>query len=206
VNDALFAATREQAARVAGVTVRQLDYWTAHGLVVPDVDTRLSPHRPIRLYSFLEVMALVVAAELRRRSVSLQHIRAIVSRVKGAGYEHPLTQLVWASHAGRLYFMHPDGSWEGHSHPGQGILREVLDLDEVRVRIRDSVRRNEDQVGRIERRRNTKGSKPVVAGTRVPVETVERYLAAGRSYEQIVQSFPALQTRDVEGIARTASA
>lgn len=206
MDDSLFAANRHQAARIAGITMRQLDYWTSHGLIVPDVDTRLTPHRPIRLYSFVEVMGLVVAAELRRRSVSLQHIRAIVSRVVHAGYDRPLTQLVWASDNGRLYFMHPDGSWEGDQRPGQAIIRESLNLDEIRVHIRESARRNERQVGRIERRRNTLGSKPVVAGTRVPVETVKRYLADGRTANEIVASFPALRPEDIEVVAQTASA
>ena len=105
-------ASRDTAARIAGLTRRQVDYWADKGLVMPSVDERLTPHRPVRLYSFMDLMALTVAAELRRRKVSLQHIREIVSRVRDYGYENPLTQLRWATEGSELFFQHPDGEWE----------------------------------------------------------------------------------------------
>lgn len=201
VRDDNFVATREQAARIAGISTRQVDYWTGHGLVSPSVDRRLTPGRAIRMFSFGELMALCVAAQLRTRGVSLQHIRAITARVKSSdGYSQPLTELRWATEANRLYFQHPDGEWEGAERPRQVVIHEVLDLEDLRVRIRESAQRSSDDVGRIERRRGTKGSKEVVAGTRVPVETVRRYLLAGKSPQEVVGSFPALEIADVEAI------
>lgn len=202
VRDDLFVATREQAARIAGISTRQVDYWTSHDLIQPSVDTRLTPGRIIRFFDFSQLMALCVAAELRARGVSLQHIRQITDRVKRHdGYDQPLTQLVWATEGGRLYFQHPDGGWEGAARPHQGIIREVLDLEELRIRIRESAVRDRADVGRTERRRGTLGSKEVVAGTRVPVATVRRYIDAGRSPEEVVVAFPALEVADVEAIA-----
>lgn len=202
IRDDRFVATREQAARIADISTRQVDYWTAHGLVEPTVDARLTPGRVIRMFDFGELMALCVASQLRVRGVSLQHIRSITTRVKESdGYAQPLTELRWATENGRLYFQHPDGGWEGSERPRQVVIHEVLDLEELRIRIRDSARRDAQDVGRIERRRGTKGSKEVVAGTRVPVATVRRYLSAGRSPEEVVASFPALEVADVEAIA-----
>lgn len=203
--DDVLVATREQAARIAGISTRQVDYWTSHELVRPVIDTRLTPGRVIRMFDFRELMALCVAAQLRERGVSLQHIRAITARVKESdGYKQPLTELTWATEGNRVYFQHPDGQWEGGRKPNQTILREVLNLEALRLRIRESTRRQREDVGRTERRRGTLGSKEVVAGTRVPVATVRRYLSAGRSPEEVVASFPALEIADVEAIAATA--
>ncbi|MGH3923048.1 MAG: DUF433 domain-containing protein [Pseudonocardiaceae bacterium] len=46
------------------------------------------------------------------------------------------------------------------------------------------------------------GNKPLLAGTRVPVETVQRYLAAGRSADDVLEAFPMLKASDVETVRR----
>lgn len=206
LDERLFMSTREHAAAITGLSLRQVDYWANTGFIVPRVNERLTPRRPIRLFDFLELMALMVAAELRRRRVSLQHIRLITARVREQGYESPLTELRWATDGNRLYFQHPDGSWEGAQRPNQVVIHQVLDLDVLRVKIRESSRRGEDILGKTERRRGRMGSKEVFAGTRVPVATVRRYLSAGRTPEEVLKSYPSLTRRDLDAIARSASA
>lgn len=206
MQESLFVANRDQAARIANLSTRQVDYWATTGLVVPSVDARLTPHRPIKLFSFLELMALMVAAELRARNVSLQHIRALVGYLKRLGYEQPLTELVYATEGRNVYFQHPDGTWEGGRRPGQSVMPETIDLKPLRRRIHRVAGRAEDAVGQTERRRGAMGSKEVVAGTRVPVTTVRRYLDSGRTVDEVVRSFPALHRADVEAIAARVSA
>ena len=199
------AVTRAVAARIADLTERQVDYWAGTGLVEPAVDTRLSPGRRVRLYSFIDLLALLVAAELKNRRVSLQHIRAIVAHLRSRGYTSPLTQLTFATVGRDVYFMHDDGSWEGGLRPDQVVIHEVLNLSLLRNRIAAGTRRDAALSGQVERRRGALGSKPVLAGTRVPVDTVRRYLDAGRSVEQILESFPALTAEDVEAVRRGAA-
>ena len=129
---------------------------------------------------------------------TFQHLRA-------RGYEQPLTQVVFATHGREVYFQHDDGTWEGGLTPDQLVLSEVLNLRPLRRRIADGIQRDQADAGHVERRRGALGSKPVLAGTRVPVETVRRYLDAGRTAEQIVESFPALTAADVEAV-RTGAA
>jgi len=202
VQEEHLAVTRPAAARIAGLTERQVDYWAGTGLVEPAVDTHLSPGRRVRLYSFIDLLALLVAAELKNRKVSLQHIRAIVAHLRSRGYPSPLTQLTFATVGREVYFMHEDGSWEGDLRPDQVVIHEVLNLSLLRSRITAGTRRDSALSGKVERRRGVMGSKPVLAGTRVPVETVKRYLDAGRTVEQILQSFPALTAEDVETVRR----
>lgn len=200
-DEQLLAMTRDSAARIARLSLRQVDYWAETGLVVPSVDRKLSARRRVRLYGFLDVLALAVAAELKTRGVSLQHIRQIVRRLQ-ARYERPLTQLRYATIGKRVYFQHEDGTWEGDLHPDQIVLHEVLNLNPIRTRISDGLGRDAQQAGQIERRRGALGSKPVLAGTRIPVDTVRRYLEAGRTVEDVLEAYPDLTPADVEAVRR----
>jgi uncharacterized protein (DUF433 family) len=40
--------------------------------------------------------------------------------------------------------------------------------------------------------------KPVIAGTRIPVETIVRQLAAGATWEWVLSGYPGLSTDDVK--------
>ena len=192
-----FAVTREVAARIAGLSNRQMDYWASSGLVGPSVDRQMTPGTRVRLYAYRELLEVMVAAALREKGISLQHIRTIVSHLRSRGYERPLTQLAFAVKGRSVYFQHDDGTWEGDLSPDQVVIHEVLDLRPLRRRIVDSARRDARLAGQTERRRGTKGSKPLVAGTRVPVDTVRRYLHSGRSVEQVLKAFPVLTRADV---------
>lgn len=203
--EGLLAVTCDAAARIAGLSPRQVDYWASTGLVEPEVDTHVTPGRRVRLYGFVDLLSLLIAAELKSRKVSLQHIRTIVSHLRSRGYPNPLTQLTFVTVGREVYFMHDDGSWEGDLRLDQVVLHEVLNLDPLRRRIATGAQRDTILAGRVERRRGVMGSKPVLAGTRVPVDTVRRYLEAGRTVDQVLESFPMLIAADVEAVRQGAA-
>lgn len=210
VSEQHLAVPRETAAKLAGLSHRQVDYWAATGLIEATVDNQVSPGRRVRLYGFIDLMALMVAAELRARGFSLQHIRKLVRHFTSRGFGEPLTELHWAtSGKGKqkaIYIQFPDGSWEDGISLGQIVFHELLDLEPLRRRITAATQRDASTVGRVERRRGVLGGKPVVAGTRVPVDTVRRYLAAGRSVDDILRAFPVLTAGDVEAVRTEAVA
>lgn len=196
--DDLFVATPESAARLAGVTVRQLDYWRRIGLVEPAVARRLSPRNEVRLYDFAGLVELRVVAALRAR-LSLQHIREVVSRLR-AGYDRPLSELRFAVRGEQLYFQHSDGTWEGGKQPGQIVIAEVIMLEEVRADLRRATAEHSREPGRIVRRRRVLASKPTLAGTRVPVSAVVAFLHRGASDEQILAAYPLLTEADIAAV------
>jgi len=201
VDEQRMAVPRDAAARIARLSLRKIDYWASTHLIEPTVDTRVSKGR-VRLYGFLDLLALLVASELNDRGVSVQHIREVVGHLKSRGYDRPLSELTFATIGNRVYFQHDDGTWEGDLRPDQLVLREVLDLEPLRQRIAEGTRRDEALAGKVERRRGALGSKPVLAGTRVPVDTVRRYLAAGHSADDVLEAFPMLTIDDVEAVRR----
>lgn len=202
VDEQLLAVNRDMAAKVARLTHRRVDYWAETGLVSPSVDRKLGARRRVRLYGFIDLLALAVAAELTDRGASLQHVRQIVRRLKARGYEHPLTELKYATVGKQIYFQLEDGTWEGGLRPDQIVIHEVLNLQPIRNRISRAVARDEQQVGRIEKRRGVHGSKPVLAGTRIPVAAVRRYLQAGRTVADVLEAYPDLTEADIEAVRR----
>lgn len=157
VDEELLALTQQRAARLSGVTERQVRYWADTGLIRPLVDERLSPRRSVRLYGFQELMSLLVVADLRGRGISLQHVRSIVARLQAWGYPRPLTEVTFATEGNHLFFMRPDGVWEDGAVPDQTVLQQTLTLEPLRVRIHRAVERDENDVGRIVQRRGTLG-------------------------------------------------
>jgi uncharacterized protein (DUF433 family) len=95
--DDLFAATPQTAARLAGVTVRQLDYWRRVGLVEPAVVRRLSPRNEVRLSEI--IMLEEVRADLRRAAAQpdrtpgriVKRRRVLASKPTFAGTRVPVS-------------------------------------------------------------------------------------------------------------------
>jgi DNA-binding transcriptional MerR regulator len=196
----LMALPRARAAALSGLTVRQIDYWDRTGLLHPTVQAKLTPHRSTRLYGYTELLSLLVIAELRRRGVSLQHIRRLMRTLGERGYEEPLTQIRYATHGPSVYVQRADGSWASDVAVDQLVIHDVLDLELLVSRLRSLSVRDPETIGRIDRRRATLGSKPIIAGTRVPVETVRRYLDHGAKPSEILRAYPVLVEQDIEAV------
>ena len=54
-----------QARQLAGVSMRRLRYWEEAGHVVPSIKRHLSEHNTVRLYSYQDLLALLVVSALR---------------------------------------------------------------------------------------------------------------------------------------------
>jgi DNA-binding transcriptional MerR regulator len=196
-----------QARRLAGVSMRRLRYWEQAGLIVPSIKRRLSEHNTVRLYSYQDLLALLVVSALRtERSMSLQKIRRIVGHLRSRGYQEPLRELRFATVGDQIYFQHPDGTWEGDLQPDQIIFFETVLLDPLRLRIDKAARRPADDAGRVEKRRGVHSSAPVFAGTRIRVATVQRYLQQGYGTDAILEAFPDLRMEDVDEARRQLAA
>jgi len=100
--------------------------------------------------------------------------------------------------------------------PETGKLRGVVDgqyhllpirsvMDDVR-READALRhRSPEQIGKVEKHRYVSHQADVIAGTRVRVSTIVRFLEAGYSTEQVLKEFPTLTEADVEAAKKHAT-
>lgn len=196
--DDLIALPEKRAAALAGVSTRMLLYWSVKGIVEPGIRRRLSLRTGVRLYTFQDTVSLLVAATLRKRGFSLHHVRRVVLHLRSRGYEAPLRELRFATFGKEIYFQHPTGEWEGGARPDQTVLSEVIDLALIRALVRAGARRPATSAGKIERRRGSVGSKPVFAGTRIPVDTVSQWLAHGFGPADVIEAYPDLTEADVD--------
>ncbi|MDP8956924.1 MAG: DUF433 domain-containing protein [Actinomycetota bacterium] len=190
----------EKAATLAGITRQRLWYWEETGLVKPSIRRKLSPKNVVRLYGLDALTELLVAVELRQQSdISLQHIRAVLRFLRQQGYDRPLRQIRFAVQGSEIFFQYPDGTWEGSRRPSQIVEPRILNLEPIRKRVSDAVKRGRAPAdfGYVVKRKKVMGSKPIFKGTRVPVAVVLQYFNAGRSTADILRSYPALSEEDL---------
>ena len=72
------------AAKAAGISYRQLDYWARTGLVEPTVQGA-SGSGSQRLYGFRDILVLKLVKRLLDTGISLQQIRTAVDQLRAAG-------------------------------------------------------------------------------------------------------------------------
>src|SRR5439155_15970262 len=105
---------------------------------------------------------------------------------------------------GSLYFNEADTVRAGR-RPEQVLagfmvpVRAIVDDLENEIR-----RRDQRRPGQIERRRGVLGRKPVIAGTRIPVDSVRRLVEDGMSEEEILEQYPDLTAVDVAAALKEA--
>ncbi|MGH3200379.1 MAG: DUF433 domain-containing protein [Streptosporangiaceae bacterium] len=200
------AVSDKRAAELAGISMKQLRHWEKTGLVVPSIRRQISPRNIVRLYSFQDLLELLVAAELRHRpGISLQHIRRLVTYLRDRNFDAPLRELKFATRGREIYIQYPDGSWSGDPFPDQLIYRQAIALDEVGAKIDRVNARDPETAGQVVSRRGVHRSKPVFAGTRIPVATVQRYLQAGYDTTAIIREYPSLTPADIEAARHLAT-
>lgn len=81
-----------QAARIAGVSHRTVDYWAKTKLVVPSI-TDADGTGTDRLYNFEDLVALRVIRELRQGGISTRSLREVVKYLRDNGWPKALSQL-----------------------------------------------------------------------------------------------------------------
>lgn len=202
--DELIGVTIERAAQLVGVPVRQLARWDAVGLIPPRAH-RVLGRRHVRIYGLAELVEACIVRQLMDQGVSARKISTVVRFHRSASSPKPLRELTWAADDGGVYVKDASGNWWGGRVPGQGVLPEVIDLAWLRaaLRARATERRGED-VGRIERRPRTHRRKPVLAGTRTPVEAIIAYIDRGYSDDEILEAFPHLSIGDIDAVRSVA--
>ena len=200
-SNVLYAFTADQVTRLTGLSDRQLAYWDRTGFFVPRyaAENRSSPYS--RIYSFKDVVGLRTLSKLRgKHGVSLPHLRAVAARLS-AYSTTPWSDIrlkVWNR---KVQFDEPETGRTVGVVDGQYALLPIKDvMAEVEEEARKLRQREPSQIGQVERRRHVVHNAPVIAGTRIPVATVLRYLVAGFTPAQVVQEYPTLTEADVEAV------
>jgi DNA-binding transcriptional MerR regulator len=147
------------AARAAGISYRQLDYWARTELVEPTVRGAAGSGSQ-RLYGFRDILVLKLVKRLLDTGISLQQIRTAVNQLREAGV-NDLAQTTLMSDGASVYLCTSDDEVIDLVSRGQGVfgiavgkvLREVesslIELDSVK---------GEDPADELARRRASRAS------------------------------------------------
>lgn len=117
------------AAEIAGISYRQLDYWTRTGLVSPSL-AAASGSGSRRRYSYTDLLELRVIKSLLDAGIKLENVReAFVYLREELGREITSASLVIQGSSSVV--VHDDGELVDLVRRGQGVLN-ILPLDGVR--------------------------------------------------------------------------
>jgi DNA-binding transcriptional MerR regulator len=147
------------AARAAGISYRQLDYWARTELVEPTVRGAAGSGSQ-RLYGFRDILVLKLVKRLLDTGISLQQIRIAVNQLRESGI-NDLAQTTLMSDGASVYLCTSNDEVIDLVSRGQGVfgiavgkvLREVetslIELDSVLA---------EDPADELAKRRESKAS------------------------------------------------
>lgn len=194
--------SQQQAARLSGLSVRQLQYWEASDVFHPSVLNTPGVAYG-RVYSFQDIVALRTLAHLRRR-FPLQKLREL-GRWLRAQYDHPWSRLRFYVAGTEIVYADPaTGAFVSTQPVRQGAL--VIELEPIARSAFDALQadirhREPASVGDINRHRHTVRNAWTIAGTRIPVELVQELLEDGYAAERIVEMYPELSIADIQSAA-----
>ena len=108
------------AARAAGITYRQLDYWARTELVEPTVRSATGSGSQ-RLYGFRDILVLKLVKRLLDTGISLQQIRTAVSHLGERGTDD-LTRVTLMSDGASVYLCTSNDEVIDLVSRGQGVF------------------------------------------------------------------------------------
>lgn len=198
------AFSEDQTARLTSLKVPRLRYWQTTDFFKPTFHND-PEERYGRLYSFKDIVCLrTIAILLNEHKVPLRRLRET--------FEHlfNMDQSKWASETlyvlgRRVYFETPEGGdFQETTSPQMALhylpLRKVA--AETAQAVVEAKKRPADSIGTIEKIRGIRGSRPVIGGTRVPVQTIVDYHKDGASIDEILSEYPSLKREDVVAALR----
>jgi uncharacterized protein (DUF433 family) len=203
--DNYIGVTKQRAAQIIGISIERLDRWTTYELVSP---RKIGPdgHRTYTTFGLEDLVQGRIVRHIEDKGVSLRRIKQAVINAICAEHPRPLTSMEWGHDAGRIYVRLHDEDWTDGLRPGQGVLTEMINIEQIREEARKAaVGRDPETVGQIVTVRGTKRGALVFAGTRIPVEAIRSYLAEGYSDGEILEDYPDLEPDDLESARRLAS-
>jgi DNA-binding transcriptional MerR regulator len=187
-------------ARVTGLSVSNLQRWDRIGFFHPSLADPNRRRPGSRLYSRNDLKVLRTVARLREAGVPLAQIKPVLPLL---ALDHENGS--WPSGAfhviGRRIYRSPDDAPEAD----KGAARKrttTIDMAAVAGEVEEAIRRLPErlpeEIGQVVRRRGIMRGVPIIAGTRIPTETIAWFHGHGYSLTEIIENFPRLTPRDVE--------
>jgi uncharacterized protein (DUF433 family) len=197
-NNVVAAFTTDQASRLTGVSRRQLGMWDRSGFFSPSF-AHAGVGAFVRLYSFRDLLSLKVLNQLRNDTrVNMDHLKDVKRDLAHLGEDMWVKSTLYL--IGKRVVIQRDDDTRHEAGSGQEVLQIPLKVvvGGMRERIREFNKRDDEEIGRIERKRGVVHNQAVISGTRIPVSNIKEFVAAGYTVPQILKEYPTLSRKDVE--------
>ena len=199
----VLALSAEHIVKLTGLTMRQLAYWDKTGFFKPEYasDNRRSPNS--RIYSFIDAVGLrTISTLMNAYKVSPRHLREVAQELSTYA-SRPWSELKLRVWKGRVQFEEPGTGATRDALVGQYVLLEIIDvIQHVRDGVEALKSRDASSQGKFEKHRYISHNRLVIAGTRIPVQSILEYVEDGYSAAEIVKRFPLLTGADIEAVAK----
>lgn len=199
ITNVVAAFSEEHAQRITGLSKGRLRYWRKSGFFVPTFIEE-DHHLPYsRFYSFKDLVALRTLELLRvQNNVPLQHLRKVADKLSHLKDELWTCTALFVANR-KVALVNPETEQQEEVISGQYLLAIPLekvisdtidDMDRLRMR-------SANQIGQVRQSKFIVHNAWVVAGTRIPVGTVQRLHEDGYSVKAIIAEYPDLTPADV---------
>lgn len=183
---------------LTGLSKGQIAYWDKTGFFQPNYgfENRRSPYS--RIYSFRDVVGLRTLAILRNvHRISLQQLRRVAENLNHlSGDLWSATKLYVLNK--QVHFKEPETGKVRGAVDGQFTMIELVQIAaDVAEKVKQLRKRSPEQIGKAERHRFVARNAWVIAGTRIPVKTIQNFHAVGYTIAQILKEYPTLKPEDV---------
>jgi uncharacterized protein (DUF433 family) len=175
------------AAKLAGVSLRQLRYWVAKGLIQPSVYRAGRGGRDV--FAYTDLVEARTIGRLRKQRASLQRIAQSIAYLRSTlpADDHWRTKTLVLDSAGMLALVDEAVVNTTHKSPGQRVFSVFLgdvatDLLEAGQLLSIG--------GHLEVNREIQGGSPVIKGTRIPTSLIGELLSEGIEPARIRRMYP----------------
>ncbi len=131
-----------QVERLTGIGAKTLHFWDRSGFLSPSL---VAAHGTgsRRIYSFRDLVALRVAAQLRDAGISLQSLRKVMSALREMhGLEQPLAETYLVTNGHDVFEKHGEDVMSVLRQPDQVMFSFVIDLSRTVETLQEAIHRD----------------------------------------------------------------
>jgi uncharacterized protein (DUF433 family) len=189
-------------ARVTGLSISQLQQWDRTGFFHPSLADPNRRRPGSRIDSRNDVIVLRIIAKLRETGVPLARLKPVLDLLLSDRKEKATWPACAVDVVDKRIYVSKDDAIRAANQSGQMDEPTTIDLASVIAEVEEAVERlgerRPEQIGQVIRKRAIMGGVPIIAGTRIPTETIAWFHSNGYPLTEILANFPRLTPRDIE--------
>lgn len=127
------------ACKLSGLHYKRVDYLARTNLLQPSI-AQAAGTGSDRIYSFRDIVALRVVAELRNAGISLQAIRKVVNLLQTRKPTRSLSSVLLVSDGNAVYEIRAGQLQSVLQKPGQRAFNWILDIGRIEEELKEAIK------------------------------------------------------------------